>query len=314
MVLHRNPAGLQWRATEVGAPQLSNDSHAELGTSVMAAWAPVVRRLSQGGRYETRNVQAVTVQPAPATDQHATGRHRYCGAATTPVLQLEGVHKQYRRGDEQVQVLVDVDLRVDAGEFVVVTGPSGSGKSTLLHVAGGLDAPDAGTVSVAESDVWAMSARLRAGFRRRNLGFVFQFFNLVPMLTAVENVSLPLVLDGVAARLADARAAELLERVGLGGRARHRPAELSGGQLQRVAVARALAAGPSIILADEPTGNLDRHSSTEILELLRSLCVDEGAAIVMVTHDQAASRYGTREIHLVDGHARAVDVARIEGR
>jgi ABC-type lipoprotein export system ATPase subunit len=129
------------------------------------------------------------------------------------------------------------------------------------------------------------------------------------MLTAVENVSLPLVLDGVPTRSADARAEELLQRVGLGDRARHRPAELSGGQMQRVAVARALVGRPSIILADEPTGNLDSHSSTEVLDLLRSLSDEEGAAVVLVTHDQAAARYGTRELHLVDGHACGVDAA-----
>ena len=191
---------------------------------------------------------------------------------------------------------------------MVVTGPSGAGKSTLLHIAGGLDAPDSGTVAVAGQDVWSMSTGARAAFRRRNLGFVFQFFNLVPMLSAVENVSLPLVLDGISARSADARAQELLERVGLGDRARHRPAELSGGQMQRVAVARALVTRPSIILADEPTGNLDSHSSVEVLDLIRSLSVEDGAAVVMVTHDQGAARYGTRELHLVDGRACANDV------
>ncbi len=154
-----------------------------------------------------------------------------------------------------------------------------------------------------------MRAGTRAAFRRRNLGFVFQFFNLVPMLTAVQNVSLPLVLDGMAARQADARAEELLERVGLGDRARHRPAELSGGQMQRVAVARALVARPSLILADEPTGNLDSHSSTEVLDLLRSLSDQDGAAVVMVTHDQEAARYGSRQLHLVDGRACADDTA-----
>jgi ABC-type lipoprotein export system ATPase subunit len=224
-----------------------------------------------------------------------------------PVLQLEGVGKTYRRGDEQVRVLVDFDFTLNAGEFVVVTGPSGAGKSTLLHIAGGLDAPERGIVAVNGQDVWSMSSGARAAFRRRNLGFVFQFFNLVPMLTAVENVSLPLVLDGMSARAADARAEELLERVGLGDRARYRPAELSGGQMQRVAVARALVARPSLVLADEPTGNLDSHSSTEVLNVLRSLSDEDGAAVVMVTHDRAAARYGSRELHLVDGRACAVD-------
>jgi len=226
-----------------------------------------------------------------------------------PVLRLVGVDKTYLLGDEQTNVLVDFDFSLSAGEFVVVTGPSGAGKSTLLHIAGGLDAPDSGTVSVNGRNVWSMSAGARAAFRRRNLGFVFQFFNLVPMLTAVQNVSLPLVLDGMAARAADARAHELLGRVGLGNRAGHRPAELSGGQMQRVAVARALVARPSLILADEPTGNLDSHSSAEVLGLLRSLSDEDGAAVVMVTHDRTATRYGSRELHLVDGHACTGDVA-----
>lgn len=207
-------------------------------------------------------------------------------------------------------MLVGFDFTLAAGEFVAVTGPSGAGKSTLLHVAGGLDPPDTGSVAVAGQDVWAMSSSTRAAFRRRNLGFVFQFFNLVPMLTAVENVSLPLVLDGIPTRSADARAEELLHRVGLGGRLRHRPAELSGGQMQRVAVARALVARPSIILADEPTGNLDSHSSTEVLDLLRSLSEEDGAAVVLATHDQAAAaRYAVRQLHLVHGCAQTVDAA-----
>ena len=159
-----------------------------------------------------------TLERVAGVDPGPVGRRRYHGDPMVPILQLEGVVKKYRRGDEQVHVLVDFDFTLNAGEFVVVTGPSGAGKSTLLHVAGGLDAPDAGTVAAAGQDMWAMSAGARAAFRRRNLGFVFQFFNLVPMLTAVENVSLPLVLDGVPARSADARAEELLQRVGLGDR------------------------------------------------------------------------------------------------
>jgi ABC-type lipoprotein export system ATPase subunit len=224
-----------------------------------------------------------------------------------PVLQLNRVVKTFRRGDEVVHVLTDFDFTLHTGEFVVVTGPSGAGKSTLLHVAGGLDAPDEGTVTVAGKDVWATSGRERAAFRRRNLGFVFQFFNLVPMLDAVQNVSLPLVLDGMSARKADARAAEMLARVGLADRARHRPAEMSGGQMQRVAVARALVARPSLVLADEPTGNLDSHSSTEVLDLLRSLADEDGTAVVMVTHDPAAAAYGARQLHLVDGRAQEIE-------
>ncbi|WP_135452970.1 ABC transporter ATP-binding protein [Mycobacterium sp. DL99] len=229
-----------------------------------------------------------------------------------PVLQLVSVVKTYRTGEEQVRVLDGIDFALHAGEFVVVSGPSGSGKSTLLHTAGGLDQPDEGTATVAGQDMWTMSTGARAAFRRRNLGFVFQFFNLVPTLSAVENVSLPLVLDGMPARSADARARQLLDRVGLGDRARHRPAEMSGGQMQRVAVARALVAGPSIVLADEPTGNLDSHSSVGVLDLLRSLSEEDGTAVVLVTHDQTAAGYGTREVHLVDGRVCSGDPRAVE--
>ncbi|MBF6241401.1 Lipoprotein-releasing system ATP-binding protein LolD [Nocardia otitidiscaviarum] len=221
----------------------------------------------------------------------------------TALLELSAVSKSYLRGEERVHALRDLDLTVSAGEFVIVTGPSGAGKSTLLHVAGGLDAPDSGTVTVRGEDIWALSATARSAFRRRSLGFVFQFFNLVPMLDAVENVSLPLVLDGVPARTADARARELLERVGLGDRARHRPGELSGGQMQRVSVARAMVARPALLLADEPTGNLDSTSSDAVLSLLRELAEENETAVIVVTHDPAASPYGTRHIGLVDGRA-----------
>jgi ABC-type lipoprotein export system ATPase subunit len=282
------PGELQWSATASPQRVASDDQLVQ----------------SQRERHDVSELIAAETGPqdriGPECALHGVGDN---GLRAKPVLQLKGVGKSYRRGDEQVQVLVDFDFIVEAGEFVVVTGPSGAGKTTLLHIAGGLDAPDTGAVAVNGQDVWSMSAGARAAFRRRNLGFVFQFFNLVPMLTAVQNVSLPLVLDGMPARSADARADELLQRVGLGDRARHRPAELSGGQMQRVAVARALVARPSIIIADEPTGNLDSHSSTEVLELLRSLSDEDGAAVVMVTHDQAAASYGSRELQLVDGHA-----------
>ena len=229
-----------------------------------------------------------------------------------PILQLEGVVKKYRSGDEQLNVLVDFDFTLDAGEFVVVTGPSGAGESTLLHVAGGLDAPDAGTVSVSGTDVWSMSAGARAAFRRREPRIRLPV--LQPGADADRNRE-RLVAAGArrcAGPLSGRTRRGLLERVGLGDRARHRPAELSGGQMQRVAVARALVARPSIILADEPTGNLDSHSSTEVLELLRALSEEDGAAVVMVTHDQAAARYGSRELHLVDGRATTVDAVPVE--
>lgn len=228
-----------------------------------------------------------------------------------PVLQLKGVNKKYRSGDEQVHVLLDFDFTLATGEFVVISGPSGAGKSTLLHIAGGLDAPDNGTVAVAGQDIWSMSAATRAAFRRRNLGFVFQFFNLVPMLTAVENVSLPLVLDGMRARAADARAEELLARVGLGDRARHRPAELSGGQMQRVAVARALVARPSIVLADEPTGNLDEKTRDDIVGVLESVWRERGKTLILVTHDSSVAARAPRLVRLHEG--RVVEDVRQNG-
>jgi len=247
------------------------------------------------------------LQPPTVAYLGTPARHGYdASPGVKPVLQLKGVGKTYRRGDEQVRVLVDFDFILDAGEFVVVTGPSGAGKSTLLHIAGGLDAPDSGTVAVTSQDVWSMTTAARAAFRRRNLGFVFQFFNLVPMLTAVENVSLPLVLDGMPARSADARAEELLQRVGLGDRARHRPAELSGGQMQRVAIARALVHSPKILLADEPTGNLDTVTGGVILEFLQRLTREKKTATIMATHSQEAVNLCDTLVHLRDGRIEEV--------
>jgi ABC-type lipoprotein export system ATPase subunit len=215
------------------------------------------------------------------------------------LLRMTGVSKQFRRGRELVTAVNDVSLEVAAGEFVGVIGPSGSGKSTLLHLAGGLDRPDSGTVWVDGQDVGALSATGLARLRRREVGFVFQFFHLIPNLTVAENVALPLLLDG--GRSGDERVMTLIERVGLAARAKHLPGELSGGEMQRVAIARALVNQPRLILADEPTGNLDRATGTEILAVLEEQVAHAGAALLMVTHDNAAAGRAARTLQVVDG-------------
>jgi len=215
------------------------------------------------------------------------------------MLRLEGVKKAFRRGREEVVALDGVDLALDAGEFLALVGPSGSGKSTLLHLAGGLDRPDAGRVLLDDRDLSTLSAGDRAQLRRRQVGFVFQFFHLIPTLTVAENVELPLVLDG--RRNADGRVREMLNRVGLNGRADHLPGELSGGEMQRTAIARALAAKPRLILADEPTGNLDSATGAEILDALCDQVDAEGTALLMVTHDADAASRAQRVLNLRDG-------------
>jgi ABC-type lipoprotein export system ATPase subunit len=225
---------------------------------------------------------------------------------TAPALRFERVTKIHHRGAEEVRALVDADLTVDPGDFVVVTGPSGAGKSTLLQLAGGLDRPDAGRVSVGDVDLESLSNSQLAAWRRRSVGFVFQFFNLVPHLSATENVSLPLLLDGVGRVEADRRARVLLDELGLGDRLDHDPGELSGGQMQRVALARAVVARPALLLADEPTGNLDSASGAEVVELLRRTNVDLGCTVIVVTHDAALSGPGDRHIRMEDGRARTV--------
>jgi ABC-type lipoprotein export system ATPase subunit len=222
------------------------------------------------------------------------------------LLQLQGVVKHYRRGAEDVVALDGVDLAVDAGEAVVVIGPSGSGKSTLLHLAGGLDVPDAGTVRVDRRDLSRLSVAERARVRRRDIGFVFQFFHLVPSLSVAENVELPLLLDR-AGRGARAAVADALERAGIAHRAAHLPGELSGGEMQRAAIARALVARPRLVLADEPTGNLDSATGRTVLDLLTGLVREAGTALVMVTHDETAAARTGRVVRLLDGHLVAVD-------
>ena len=215
------------------------------------------------------------------------------------MLRLEGVSKRFHRGHEAVIALDDVTFEVGPGEFVGLVGPSGSGKSTLLHLAGGLDQPDAGRVLVGDRDLATMSIGDRARLRRREIGFVFQFFHLIPTLTVAENVELPLILDGARSRNGVTR--ELIERVGLAGRAEHLPGELSGGQMQRAAIARALVARPTLILADEPTGNLDSATGADVLDVLTAQVADAGASLVLVTHDADAASRAHRVLHLKDG-------------
>jgi ABC-type lipoprotein export system ATPase subunit len=214
------------------------------------------------------------------------------------LLELAGVTKSFNRGSESVAALRGVDLTVDPGEFVALVGPSGSGKSTLLHVAGGLDRPDHGRVAIDGRHLDSMSPGERARLRRRQVGFIFQFFHLIPSLSVAENIELPLVLDrtGTNGRVQDA-----LKAVGLSHRAGHLPGELSGGEMQRTAIARALVARPALILADEPTGNLDSATGKEILELLIGQVKESGAALVMVTHDRDAAARAQRVLHLRDG-------------
>ncbi|MEV0293092.1 ABC transporter ATP-binding protein [Nocardia sp. NPDC050710] len=216
------------------------------------------------------------------------------------MLELSDIVKQYRVGGQTVRALDGIDLRIEAGEFTSIIGPSGSGKSTLLHLLGALDSPDAGSIRFRGEEIGALDEERQSEFRRHRVGFVFQFFNLLPTLSAWENVAIPKLLDGTGLRKAKPRALELLERVGLADRAEHRPAELSGGQMQRVAVARALIMDPPLILADEPTGNLDSKTGASILELLGGIA-GNGNSVVMVTHDMGAVEYCDRVITLRDG-------------
>lgn len=211
------------------------------------------------------------------------------------------VRKVYRQGDNEITALAGVSLEIAQGSFAAIMGPSGSGKSTLLHLIGGLDRPSGGELLVDGRLIGQMSDDQVTLFRRNQVGFVFQFFNLLPTLTALENVTLPFVLDGRAQAEADRKAELLLERVGLDKRKHHLPDELSGGEIQRVSIARALAFNPPILLADEPTGNLDSKNGQAILALLRQINKQEGCTVVMVTHSEEAASYGDRKIFLRDG-------------
>jgi len=220
----------------------------------------------------------------------------------TDVLQTTGLRKQYQMGEVTVDALRGVDLIVAEGQFVAIMGPSGAGKSTLLHLMGGLDTPSDGDVVLGDRRLAHLSDDEITIVRRRQMGFIFQFFNLLPTLSAAENVALPLLIDGKRIEDYASRVDELLDLVGLADRRDHRPDQLSGGEQQRVAIARAFVTNPKIVLADEPTGNLDSRSGTIILELLRRTCKELNKTVVMVTHDPRAASYADRVVFLQDGH------------
>jgi putative ABC transport system ATP-binding protein len=217
------------------------------------------------------------------------------------MIRCRDVCKIYQQGENKITALAGVSLEIPAGSFAAVMGQSGSGKSTLLHLIGGLEQPTSGELLVDGRLIGQMADDQVTLFRRTQIGFVFQFFNLLPTLTAMENVAMPFVLDGRAKSEADERAAVLLTKVGLDKRKDHLPEELSGGEIQRVAIARALSFNPPILLADEPTGNLDSKNGTAILDLLRQINQEDGCTVVIVTHSEEAASYAGRKIYLRDG-------------
>jgi putative ABC transport system ATP-binding protein len=216
------------------------------------------------------------------------------------VIRLDNVSRVFQVGGEDVHALDRVNLVVEKGEYLSIMGPSGSGKSTLLNILGLLDRPDEGTYRIDGRDTTGLADGRQAAIRRHRIGFIFQFFHLVPRLTAADNVGLPLVLAGIPPRERRERVNRALERFGISGRARHRPDQLSGGQRQRVAIARAVIMNPAVILADEPTGNLDRASGEEIIRAIESLG-DEGMTVLIVTHDPQIGKRAHRSIRMVDG-------------
>ena len=217
------------------------------------------------------------------------------------LVTLRNITKTYQRGPEQVQVLHGIDLDIPRGDFVALMGPSGSGKTTLLNLIGGLDTPSGGEIEIEGERIDRLSAGQLSTWRSHHVGFVFQFYNLMPMLTAQKNVELPLLLTDLGAADRARRAQIALTLVGLADRRSHRPSELSGGQQQRVAIARAIVSDPTFLICDEPTGDLDRHSAQEILDLLQMLNREHGKTIIMVTHDPKAAGYATHTIHLDKG-------------
>jgi putative ABC transport system ATP-binding protein len=218
-----------------------------------------------------------------------------------PLITLQKVAKHYVRGAEKIEVLHDLDLTIARGEFVALMGPSGSGKTTLLNMIAGLDRPTQGAIIIAEQRVERLSAAALTDWRAQHIGFIFQLYNLLPVLTAQRNVEVPLILTSLSSKQRRTNALAALRLVGLEDRAQHKPTQLSGGQQQRVAIARAIVADPPILVCDEPTGDLDRHNATEILNLLQLLNRELGKTIVMVTHDPLAAAYATRQLRMDKG-------------
>ena len=218
-----------------------------------------------------------------------------------PIVSLQEVAKSYRKGRETIDVLDGIDLDIDEGDFLALMGPSGSGKTTLLNLIGGLDSPTLGSVVVGGQSLGDLSAKALAKWRARNIGFVFQFYNLLPVLNARRNVELPLLLTNLTGSQRRKNAETALEIVGLADRAQHKPGELSGGQQQRVAIARAIVADPALLVCDEPTGDLDRETAEEILDLLAILNREHGKTVIMVTHDPKAADHASHILHLDKG-------------
>lgn len=241
-------------------------------------------------------------QIGAAGSEQTVENYRSAASGGSPVLVARELRKQYILGKHKVNALDGVEFLVKEGEFVAIMGPSGSGKSTLLHLIGGLDLPTDGEVLLANKPLSLMKDKTITLLRRRNVGFVFQFFNLLPTLSAEENIILPILIDGKNVKHYKERLENILDLVGIKDRRRHKPEQLSGGEQQRVAIARALITEPTIVLADEPTGNLDTKTGTTIMSLLRRSCDELGQTIVIVTHDPRAASYADRVVFLRDGH------------
>jgi len=224
------------------------------------------------------------------------------------IIELKNLRKVYRIGEEKVVALDDVTLDIKKGEFCCLLGTSGSGKSTLLNLMAGLEKPTRGTIRIKGKAIEKMNEKQLAKFRQENLGFVFQSYNLLPMLTALENVSIPLTFKGVPKSKRDKKAREMLKAVGLASHEKHKPSQMSGGQQQRVGIARAFVAMPEIVFADEPTGNLDSKTTKEVMELITSLARENNQTLVIVTHDLEIASYADRIVHILDGNIEKIDI------